>query len=176
MFLQLRDTYGCYFLSELWFLWICTFEQCTFLHDMLKLHIALQQQECLLLIHCKWLKVWPSYEVFIHSHCWWKKELLTRVFWILKFWLFAQKCLKRPNTFPMQRRKFLLNCSDIISPYQKMTSKVFPLVLPILTHLWVFFKIQKIQKLNNIRAIFLRVLWWSKRLTWSVKSQKTRFF
>ena len=28
-----------------------------------------------------------------------------------------------------------VNCSDIISPYQKMPSKVFPLVLPILTNL-----------------------------------------
>ena len=66
------------------------------------------------------------------------------------------------------------NCSDIISPYQKMTSKVFPLVLPILTNLWVFFKIPKIQKSYNIRAIFLRVLWWSKRLKLSLKSQKKR--
>ena len=72
--------------------------------------------------------------------------------------------------------KVFFNCNDIISPYQKMPSKVFPLVLPILTNLWVFFKIPKIQKSYNIRAIFLRVLWWSKRLKWSLKSQKTRFF
>ena len=67
-------------------------------------------------------------------------------------------------------------CSDIISPYQKRPSKVFPLVLPILTNLWVFFKIPKIQKLYNIRAIFLRVVWTSKRSKWSLKSKKTRFF
>ena len=29
---------------------------------------------------------------------------------------------------------FSFNCSDIISPYQKMPSKVFPLVLRILTN------------------------------------------
>ena len=69
-----------------------------------------------------------------------------------------------------------INCSDIISPYQKMTSKVFPLVLPIWTNLWVFFKIPKIQKSYNIHAIFLRVFWWSKRWKRSLKSQKTRFF
>ena len=34
----------------------------------------------------------------------------------------------------------------------------------------------KIQKSYNIRAIFLRIVWWSKRLKWSLKSQKTRFF
>ena len=68
------------------------------------------------------------------------------------------------------------NCSDIISPYQKMPSKVFPLVLPILTNLWVFFKIPKIQKSCNIRAIFLRVVWWSKRLKWSLKSKKKHVF
>ena len=39
-----------------------------------------------------------------------------------------------------------------------------------------FFKIPKIQKSYNILAIFLRVLWWSKRLKWSLKFQKTRFF
>ena len=69
-----------------------------------------------------------------------------------------------------------LNCSDIISPYQKRPSKVFPLVLTILTNLWVFFKIPKIQKLYLIRAIFLRLVWTSKRSKWSLKSQKTRFF
>ena len=63
-------------------------------------------------------------------------------------------------------------------PYKNipLASKVFPLVLPISTNLWVFFKIPKIQKSYNIRAIFLRVLWWSKRLKWSLKSPKTRFF
>ena len=40
----------------------------------------------------------------------------------------------------------------------------------------IFFKIPKIQKLYNIRAIFLRVVWTSKRSKWSLKSQKTRFF
>ena len=39
-----------------------------------------------------------------------------------------------------------------------------------------FFIIPKIQKSYNIHAIFLRVVWWSKRLKWSLKSQKTRFF
>ena len=39
-----------------------------------------------------------------------------------------------------------------------------------------FFKIPKIQKLYNIRAIFLRVVWTSKRSKWSLKFQKTRFF
>ena len=56
-----------------------------------------------------------------------------------------------------------ITCSDIISPYQKMTSKEFPFVLPIWTNLWVFFKIPKIQKSYNIHAIFLRLVWWSKR-------------
>ena len=69
-----------------------------------------------------------------------------------------------------------LNCSDIISPYQKRPSKVFLLVLPILTNLWVFFKIPKIQNLYNIRAIFLRVVWTSKRSKRSLKSKKTHFF
>ena len=69
-----------------------------------------------------------------------------------------------------------LNCSDIISPYQKMPSKVFPLVLPILTNLWDFFKIPKIQKSYNIHAISLRVVWWSKRSKWYLKSQKLCFF
>ena len=39
-----------------------------------------------------------------------------------------------------------------------------------------FFKIPKIQKSYNMHAIFLRVVWWSKRWKWSLKSQKTRFF
>ena len=35
--------------------------------------ILLQRQARLVSIHCKWLKVWPSHEVFIHSHCRWEK-------------------------------------------------------------------------------------------------------
>ena len=54
--------------------------------------------------------------------------------------------------------------------------KVFPRVLPIFMNLWFFLKIPKIQKSYNIHAIFLRVVWWSKRWKWSLKSQKTRFF
>ena len=71
---------------------------------------------------------------------------------------------------------WLFNCSEILSPYQKMPSKVFPLVLRILTNLWVFFKIPKIQKSYYIHAIFFRVVWWSKRSKWSLKSQKKRVF
>ena len=34
----------------------------------------------------------------------------------------------------------------------------------------------QMQKLDHFRAIFLRVVWTSKRSKWSLKSQKTRFF
>ena len=47
--------------------------------------------------------------------------------------------------------------------------------MPILRSLWDFFKNPKIQKSYNIHPIFLRVVWWSKRWKWSLKSQKTRF-
>ena len=39
-----------------------------------------------------------------------------------------------------------------------------------------FFQNSKIQKSYNIHAIFLRVVWWSKRWKWSLKSQKNTFF
>ena len=49
----------------------------------------------------------------------------------------------------LTRRSFdlyLIKCSDIISPCQKMPSEVFPLVLPSLTYLWAFFQNCKNEK------------------------------
>ena len=71
---------------------------------------------------------------------------LTLAFFFSVFYLGKTACLKNSNYIVGKfcKRYFneilnlivsLPNCSDIISPYQKITSKVFPLVSPILMNL-----------------------------------------
>ena len=76
---------------------------------------------------------------------WWKKlifSIFSKVLHTLSSYLkTGEQSSSPPPPRGGQARSF--NCSDIISPYQKMHSKVFPLVLPISTNLWDFSKFQK---------------------------------